>query len=81
MVADVTVIVPHYNALDTIARSIDSVVSQRLVVREIIIVDDASEDVEKLAELISTYDGFVDVRLVRLSSNRVRVMRAMWVFA
>lgn len=57
MSADVSVIIPCFNALTTIGRSIESVIAQTMPVRELVIVDDASADPEALARLVDSYRG------------------------
>ncbi|TBN43365.1 glycosyltransferase family 2 protein [Pseudomonas sp. BGI-2] len=70
MKASVSVIMPHYNALDTIKRSIDSVVSQTLSVGELIIVDDGSPAVDKLKLLVLDYKSIIDIVLIESDVNR-----------
>lgn len=65
----VSVILPHYNALSTIERSIDSVLSQTKSVGEIIVVDDASSQVDELLQLLSKYDAVVSMKIICLDSN------------
>lgn len=43
-VADVTVVIPCFNAVDTIERALISVVSQEVIPKSIILIDDASTD-------------------------------------
>lgn len=69
MKASVSVIMPHYNALDTIKRSIDSVMAQTLSVGEIIIVDDGSSSVDELILLVSDYDNVVPIVFIALEIN------------
>lgn len=69
MKAAVSVVMPHYNALDTVARSIESVIAQSLAVQELIIVDDASPDFPALANLVTSYRDRLDIRLVPLMTN------------
>lgn len=68
--ADVSVIIPHFNAISTVGRSIDSVVAQTLSVREVIIVDDASVDFYALERLIENYSDRLEIFLIRLPVNR-----------
>ena len=42
--ADVTVIVPYYNSRKTIDRAIHSILNQTVQVKEIIVIDDGSEE-------------------------------------
>jgi len=69
MKASVSVIMPHYNALATIKRSIDSVVNQTLSVGEMIIVDDGSATVTELRLLVSEYENIIDIKLIELDVN------------
>lgn len=69
MKASVSVIMPHYNALDTIRRSIDSVVNQTLSVGELIIVDDGSSSVDELVRFVSGYENIVPIVLITLDVN------------
>lgn len=68
--ADVSVVIPHFNAIATVGRSIDSVVAQTLSVREVIIVDDASADFYALERLIESYSDRLEIFLIRLPINR-----------
>lgn len=69
MKSSVSVILPHYNAMDTIGRSIDSVIAQSLRVEEIIIVDDCSAVAERLVEIVSSYEALINIRLILLKKN------------
>ncbi|MFU6373811.1 glycosyltransferase family 2 protein [Metapseudomonas otitidis] len=70
MIADVSVIIPYFNALATIGRSIESVIAQTVAVRELVIVDDASGDPEALARLVDGYRGSLNILLISLEINR-----------
>lgn len=70
--ADVSVIIPCFNAKGTIWRSIDSVVHQTSRVREIIVVDDGSEpplEIEAGREAAVRSAGIM-FRLIHLPENR-----------
>jgi len=67
--ADVSVIIPCFNALTTIGRSIESVIAQTMPVRELVIVDDASADPEALARLVDSYRGSLKILLISLETN------------
>lgn len=69
MSADVSVVIPHFNALETIGRSIESVITQTLAVREIIIVDDCSADSAGLTRLVEQYSARIVIRCVLLKCN------------
>jgi len=47
-IADVTAIVPYYNSRKTIDRAIQSILNQTLQVKEIIVIDDGSEENQKI---------------------------------
>lgn len=69
MSAPVSVVMPHYNALGTISRSIESVISQTLAVGELIVVDDGSSDFSGLENLLDTYSDRLNIVLLRLNTN------------
>lgn len=69
MSADVSVVIPYFNALETLDRCIQSIVAQTLPVRELIIVDDASTDSEALARLVDRYRGSLKILLISLEVN------------
>ena len=69
MIAPVSVVMPHYNALQTVARSIESVIAQALPVTELIIVDDASADFTALEQLVANYRSQLMIKLIRLEVN------------
>jgi len=70
MTAPVSVVMPHYNALDTIGRSIESVIQQTVAVHELIIVDDASAKPAELAQLVRHYSSRLTINLISLTKNR-----------
>lgn len=70
MIASVSVIIPHYNALETIGRTLSSVVCQTLSVAEIIIVDDCSADKNLLSELVSEFTCLVPIKIIFLDTNQ-----------
>ena len=63
--ASISVVIPAYNAQDTIGDAIDSVKEQTLPVHEIIVVDDGSED--RTAELVAA--RYPDVRVERVANG------------
>lgn len=68
-VADVSVIIPHYNAAETVGRSIRSVVQQSLSVMELIIIDDHSDDFDALSKTVAEFRGSLPITLLRLDVN------------
>lgn len=66
----VSVVIPCYRCVDTIVRAIDSVAAQTKIPREIIIVDDASDDstLEKLYEIRDRY-GKEWIKIINLQVN------------
>ncbi len=67
--ASVSVIIPHYNASATIARSLASVAEQTLGVQEVIVVDDCSDDFVQLSDIVARWPGNCPIRLLRLPVN------------
>lgn len=63
----VTVVIPAYNAADTIRRALDSVFRQDYRPIEVVVVDDASQD--NTADVVRKY-GCAEMRLISLSLNR-----------
>jgi len=62
--ADVSVIIPAYQAEDTIARALDSVLAQTALPAEIIVIDDGSQD--RTRDVVSAYvakETACDIRL------------------
>lgn len=70
MKASVSVIIPHYNALETIGLSLSSAVNQTLRVSEIIIVDDCSSDRNRLSELVSEFSRHTPIKVIYLDTNQ-----------
>ncbi|MBP8912191.1 MAG: glycosyltransferase family 2 protein [Phycisphaerae bacterium] len=67
----VTVVIPAYNAQDTLHRAIFSVLAQTSLPREIIVVDDSSEDATAAcAEAFRDRGRAVRIEVVRLPTNR-----------
>ena len=70
MSCDVSVVIPTYNSSATLQRALDSVYSQSLLPREIIVVDDGSDDWEQSKRIaVSCPDGIV-VRFLHLDKNQ-----------
>ena len=66
---NVSVIIPHYNAISTIARSIDSVLNQSVSIKELIIVDDCSDEYNSLAKILDAIDFPFTLIVHRLDVN------------
>lgn len=64
-----SVIIPCYNASNTVVAALDSLVEQRREDFEVILIDDASEDVEVTADAVARYADKLDVRLIRNERN------------
>jgi len=67
--ADISVILPHFNAVETIGRSIRSVVSQTLSAKELIIIDDFSNGFENLVAIVEEFKNKLSIKLIRLDVN------------
>lgn len=67
--ADVSVVIPHFNALDTLCRSVESVIKQSLPVREVIIVDDGSDDFPLVSQRLQKYFNLVSIKLLSRCVN------------
>ena len=67
--ADVSVIIPYFNAIETIQKSISSVLNQTFSVREIIVIDDCSSDHDELVSLLRCFNSVVPIMLERLDIN------------
>jgi glycosyltransferase involved in cell wall biosynthesis len=70
MNCDVSVIIPTYNSSDTLERALDSVYSQALVPREIIVVDDGSDDWEQSERIAASGPDSIVTRFVHLDQNQ-----------
>lgn len=70
MAADVTVIIPCYRCADTIERACRSVIEQTLKPKELILVEDCSDDagktINKLDGIKETYKGEIDSIIIIL---------------
>ena len=83
MTGDITVIIPNWNGGSRLARTLQSVASQTVTPRAVIVIDDASTDESPLA---ASHSG---AQLIRLSKNSgfscaintgVRAATTTWVF-
>jgi glycosyltransferase involved in cell wall biosynthesis len=70
MSCDVSVVIPTYNSSGTLKRALDSVYSQSLLPREIIVVDDGSDDWEQSRLIVSSCPDSVSTRLIRMATNQ-----------
>jgi len=68
-VADVTVIIPYYNASSTIERCLLSVYKQTQPVAEVIVIDDCSDIPLMELECINQFYAFSSFKIIRLDSN------------
>ncbi len=64
---NISVIIPAYNAENTIARALDSILNQTLPGVEIIIFDDCSSD--KTVDVIKSYQNHTDIILLESEEN------------
>jgi glycosyltransferase involved in cell wall biosynthesis len=69
MSCDVSVIIPAYNSSGTLGRALDSVYGQSLPPREIIVVDDGSEDWEQSRQIAESRPGSIEVHFISLAKN------------
>jgi glycosyltransferase involved in cell wall biosynthesis len=70
MSCDVSVVTPLYDSSGTLARALDSVYSQSLLPREIIVVDDGSADWEQSRGIAASYPASIAVRFIHLEKNQ-----------
>jgi len=70
MSCDVSVITPTYNSSCTLRRALDSVYGQTLHPREIIVVDDGSDDWELSRVIATSYPGCIAIRFIHLDKNQ-----------
>lgn len=71
MNADISVIIPCYNTIDTIERALESVLCQSLSPKEIIMIDDKSTDntYTYLCELKNKYNFYKNIEIIVLSQE------------
>lgn len=67
--ANVSVIIPHFNAVSSLRNSIKSVLSQTVNVKEIIIIDDCSNDFLALITILESFGQMVPIQIIRLDVN------------
>lgn len=70
MRADVSVILPSFNSEETIFRAIDSVIAQKLLPEELIVIDDGSYSPEYLARIPDHIGNLIKHKIIRLQKNR-----------
>ena len=69
MSCDVTVVVPVYNSSHTLKRALVSVFRQSLLPREIIVVDDGSDDWEESRRIAASHPDSIAIRFIHLDKN------------
>lgn len=69
MNCDISVIIPAYKSSGTLRRALDSIYSQSLLPREILVVDDGSEDWEESKLIAASYPDSIYVRFIRCEKN------------
>jgi glycosyltransferase involved in cell wall biosynthesis len=62
----IAVVIPCYNSNETLKRAIESIVNQSIEVKEIIVVDDCSDNSEKITKICSMYNT---VKYIRNNNN------------
>jgi len=70
MSCDVSVITPTYNSSGTLKRALDSIYGQSLLPREIIVVDDGSDDWDKSRLIATSYPGCIAIRFIHMDKNQ-----------
>ncbi len=70
MNCNVSVIIPLYNSSSTLRRALDSVYAQSLLPREIIVVDDGSDDWEQSSLIAVSYPDSVSIRFIHKDKNQ-----------
>jgi glycosyltransferase involved in cell wall biosynthesis len=69
MSCDVSVIIPTYNSSGTLERALDSVYGQSLLPREIIVVDDGSDDWEQSRLVTASCPDSIPIHFIRMARN------------
>ena len=70
MSCDVSVITPTYNSSGTLKRALDSIYGQSLLPREIIVVDDGSDDWDQSRLIATSYPGCIAIRFIHMDRNQ-----------
>ena len=65
MINSIAVIIPCYNSTKTLARAIESIVNQSIEVKEIIVVDDYSDNPKKITKICSTFKSVQYIRNIK----------------
>jgi glycosyltransferase involved in cell wall biosynthesis len=69
-ISDVSVVVPTYNSSGTLGRALDSVYRQSVLPREILVVDDGSDDWEQSGRIASACPDSISVRFFHMDKNQ-----------
>jgi len=69
MQADVSAIIPYFNAEKTIQRAIASIEKQTLKIKEVIIIDDGSENINPLNEILLRNTYSFELKIISLDKN------------
>jgi glycosyltransferase involved in cell wall biosynthesis len=70
MNCDVSVVIPTYNSSGTLERALDSVYRQVMVPREIIVVDDGSDDWEQSERIAASGPDSIATRFIHMDQNQ-----------
>ncbi|MGP0099441.1 MAG: glycosyltransferase family 2 protein [Terriglobales bacterium] len=70
MRCDVSVVIPTYNSSGTLGRALDSIYRQSLLPREVIVVDDGSQDAEKSRIIAASSSPVLPVRFLHEEENQ-----------
>jgi glycosyltransferase involved in cell wall biosynthesis len=70
MSCDVSVVIPTYNSSGTLKRALDSVYEQSLPPREIIVVDDGSDDWKQSRRIVESYPDRIAIRFIHINKNQ-----------
>lgn len=70
MSCDVSVITPTYNSSGTLKRALDSIYDQSLLPREIIVVDDGSDDWEQSRLIAISSPDCIAIRFIHMDNNQ-----------
>jgi glycosyltransferase involved in cell wall biosynthesis len=70
MSCDVSVVIPTYNSSATLGRALDSVYGQSLLPREIIVVDDGSDDREHSRLIALSCPDHISIRFIPMDKNQ-----------